>query len=178
MKRCLRLLLPAGLMLLLLGTIAAACSSDDEITLEEFYEQRQAIADEYRPQFDEALESFPDDGEETDENLQAEKAYYSEVAALWDDVFDELETLNPPSEVEDEFDEFLAAGRDNGEFSDEFADSVDGVESYTELAELYDEIEAETEALNESYRASCQSLQEVADANSIVADIGCADSAF
>ena len=175
MKPNLRLLLPAGLMLLLLGTIAAACTSDDELTLEEFYQQGEAIADDFEVQLDEVYEVIFDDGPETDGNLEAEKAAFGEFAAVYDEFFDDLATLNPPSEAEDAFDEFLAAGRDLAEFHEEVADSVQGVESFTELTELLDESEAEAEALEATYAASRQSLQDIADANSIVAEIGCAD---
>ena len=174
MKPCLRLLLPAGLLMLALGAIAAACGGDDELTLEEFFEQGQAIDDDFEEQLEGVYEGFPDDGEETDENLQEEKAAYGEFAAVYDEFFDELATLNPPSEAEDEFDELLTAGREIVEFLEEYAVRIEGAESFTELGQLLDEGEAESNALQETYRAACQSLQDVADANGIVASIECA----
>ena len=176
MKPCLRLLLPAGLMLLLLGTIAAACTSDDELTLEEFYQQGQAISDDFAVEIEEVYESFPDDGEETDENLQAEKDSYGEFSPVYDDFFDELETLNPPSEAEDEFDDLLKTGREIVEFLEDYAVRIEGAESFTELGQLLDEGDAEADALQDSYQAACQSLQDIADANDIVAVIECADA--
>ena len=175
MKSYLRLLLPAGLMLLLLGTIAAACASDDELTLEEFFEQGQAIDADFEVQIEEAYDSFEFDGEETDENLQAEKDSYGEFAAAYDEFFDELGTLNPPSEAEDEFDDLLKAGRDIVEFLEEYAVRIEGAESSSEIAQLLDEGDAESEALREPYQDACQSLQDIADANDIVAEIECAN---
>jgi hypothetical protein len=162
-------------LILVLGTVSAACSSDDELTLEEFFEQGQAISDDFALQLDEVLEGLPDDGQETDENLEAEKAAYGEFAPIYDEFFDDLATLNPPPEAEDAFDELLTAGREIVEYLEELAGRVEEVESFTELGQLLEEGEAESDALQETYSAACRSLQDIADANDIVADIGCAD---
>ena len=175
MKRCLRLLLPAGVFILALGTLSAACSSDDELTLEEFFEQGRAISDDFEVQLDEVYEELPDDGQVTDENLEAEKAAYGEFAKVYDELFDELASLNPPPEAEDAFDELLTAGREIAEYLEEFAGRVEEVESFDELGQLLEEGEAESDALQEAYTAACRSLQDIANANDVVADIGCAD---
>jgi hypothetical protein len=162
-------------LILVLGTISAACSGNNELTLEEFFEQGQAISDDFTMQLDEVLEGLPDDGQETDENLEAEKAAYGEFAPIYDEFFDDLATLNPPPEAEDAFDELLTAGREIVEYLEELAGRVEEVESFTELGQLLEEGEAESDALQETYSAACRSLQDIADANDIVADIGCAD---
>jgi hypothetical protein len=162
-------------LILALAVVSAACSSDDELTLEELFEQGQAISDDFEVQIDEVYEELPDDGQETDENLEAEKAAYGEFATAYDELFDELETLNPPPEAEDAFDELLTAGREIVEYLEEFSGRVEEVESFDELVQLLDEGEAESDALQEAYTAACQSLQDIADANDVVADIGCAN---
>ena len=98
---------------------SAACTSDDELTLEEFYQQAKAIDADFEVEIEEVYESFPDDGEETDENLQAEKAAFGEIAAIWDEFFDELGALNPPAEAEEAFDEFYASSEALEESLDE-----------------------------------------------------------
>jgi hypothetical protein len=161
--------------ILALAAVSAACSSDDELTLEEFFEQGQAISDDFEVQLDEVYEELPDDGQVTDENLQAERAAYGEFATVYDEFFDELATLNPPPEAEDAFDELLTAGREIAEYLEELAGRVEEVESFDELGQLLDEGEAESDALQEAYSAACQSLQDIADANDIVTDLECAD---
>ena len=163
------------MFILALGTLSAACSSDDELTLEEFFEQGRAISDDFEVQIEEVYENFPNDGQETDESLEAEKAAYGEFATVYDEFFDELATLNPPPEAEDAFDELLTAGREIAEYLEELSGRVEEVESFDELGQLLEEGEAESDALQEAYTAACQSLQDIADANDIVADLGCAD---
>ena len=55
MKLRLRLLLSIGVSALVLGTLAAACDGDDGLTLEEYFQQVEALDDELDERF-EALE--------------------------------------------------------------------------------------------------------------------------
>ena len=112
MKLCLRLLMPAGVLLLVLSTIAAACGGDEEeLTLEEFFQQGDAIDDDYGERFDRLPDEYPDPDPE---DLQVFEAFYGEYAVLFAELIDELETLNPPSEAEGAFDELLTAGSEYG----------------------------------------------------------------
>lgn len=178
MRIIVRFLIVAGL-LLVLGTISAACGGDDELadelTLEEFFQQSEAIDDDFEERLEGVYDGIPDRGEETDEDLQALKAFYAEFSAVYDEFFDQLETLNPPSEAEDALDELLTVGREIVAFVEEFADRAEGAQSFPELDQLLDETEAESDPIQEAYQAACRSLQDVADGNGIVAKIQCAD---
>ena len=166
MKLCLRPLMPAGVLLLVLSSIAATCGGDEKLTLEEFFQQGDAIDDDYGERFDRLPDRYPD---ADPENLQVFEAFYSEYAVLFKELIDELETLNPPSEAEDAFEELLTAGSEYGEFLQELSDRFGRVESLTEVEQLFRE-GAESGG---RYRQACHSLQEVAHANGVVVRFDC-----
>lgn len=176
MKLCLRLLMPASAFLLVLGTVSAACGGD-ELTLEEFFRQGQAIDADFEERIEAVYDRLPDDGGETDENLQSNRAFYGEFAVVYEEFVDELETLNPPSEAEAAFDELITAGRAVVEFLREVADRAERADSFADLERLVDESGAASEAVQEPYQAACRSLQEIAGANGFVsvAYLGCSE---
>ena len=175
----LRISLLVGATLLVLGIIAAACDGDDELTLEEFFQQGQAIDDDFEERFERVLDDFPDERDDeffsNEENFPLYKAALAEFPVLFAEFYDELETLNPPSEAENAFDELLTSGRELVELQEELGDRVEGAESLAELDRITVEAEAESQSVGERYQAACQSLQKIADANGIVGNIACAE---
>ena len=165
--------------LLVLGSIAAACDGDDELTLEEFFQQGQAIDDDFEERFDRLYEDFPDEGEEgfssNEQDLTAYKATLAEFPVVFAEFFDELETLNPPSEAEDAFDELLTSGMEVVEALEGVLVRVEEAESMAEVERILDEDDAESQAVQERYQAACQSLLGIADANGIVAEFDCGE---
>ncbi len=171
MKLCLRLLMPAGVLLLVLSIIAAACGGDDEkLTLEEFFQQGDAIDDDFQQRFDRLPDEYPDPNLE---NFQTYKEFFGEFAVLFTEFIDELEVLNPPSEAEDAFDELLTAGSEFGELRQKLGDRLEGVESLAEANQVLSELSVETQAVDERYWDACKSLRKLADANGIVASFDC-----
>ena len=172
----LRLSLLIGATLLVLGTVAAACDGDEKLTWEEFIQRVQAINDDFQERSLPLYDAFPDEGEEENEenNLSAYKSALAEFPILFAEIYDELETLNPPTEAEDAFDELLTAGREAVAFQEKFRDDFQGAESFAEIKRIVDEADAELQAIGERLLATCQSLQDIADANGVVASLGCA----
>ncbi len=163
----LRLGLLAGVLLLVLSTIAAACGGDEKPTLEEFFRQADAIDDDYLERFD----RLPDEYPEPDlENFQEYKAFFGEYAVLFTDFIDELENLNPPSEAENAFTELLTAGGEYGEGLQELGSRIGGAESLAEAEQFLGEGVVESGG---RYRLACHSLQEVAAAHGIVVRFDC-----
>ena len=164
---------------LLLAFGAAACSGGDELTLEEFFQQGEAIDDDFEERFERLFDDFPDEGDEAffsnEENLPMYKATLVEFPVLFAEFYDELETLNPPSEAEDAFDELLTSGREVVEAQEGALIRIEEAESFAEVERITDEFDAENQAVEERYQAACQSLQEIADDNGIVANIDCAE---
>ena len=170
MRIIVRFLIVAG-FLLVLGTISAACGGDDELTLEEFFQQSDAIYADFGMRALALTREFPDD------DYQTYRVFFGKTGVLFAEFIDELETLNPPSEAEDAFDEFLTAGSEFAESHEGLADLFGEAESFTELSQLSRESEASPafSASQERYQDACRSLQEIADANGIVADLECSE---
>jgi hypothetical protein len=163
--------MPAGVLLLVLSTIAAACGGDDEeLTLEEFFQQGDAIDDDYGERFDRLSDEYPDPDPES---FYEDKPFFGEFAVLFREFIDELETLNPPPEAEDAFAELLTTGSELGEVLQELGDRLEGVESWAEASIVLDEGAAESRAADERYWDACHSVRELADANDIVASFDC-----
>ncbi len=161
----------AGVLLLLLSTIAAACGDGDEdLTLEEFFQQGDAIDDDFQQRFDRLSGEYPVPGLEI---YQEYKAFFGEDADLFTDFIDELETLNPPPEAENAFNELLTAGSELGEFRQELADVLEESESLAEADQVLSELPTETRAIDERYWDACKSLRGLADANGIVTSFEC-----
>ncbi len=159
MKLYLRLLMPAGVLLLVVSTISAACGGDDEPTpLEEFFQRVQADYDD----FEERTNRLEDELRELgDADLPREFVEIStELVVLGQAYLDELVTLNPPSEAEDAFGEYLTAGRQLVRLK---------------TVVLYPGDEALFQAAWERYQDACGSLHEIAYANGIVADLECSE---
>ncbi len=161
----------AGVLLLLLSTIAATCGGDDEeLTLEEFFQQGDAIDDDFQQRFDRLSDEYPVPHLE---NYQEYKGFFGEYADLFTEFIDELETLNPPSEAEDAFDELLAAGSERGDDLQKLADGYEGLESLAEADQVLPGLSTETQAIDERYWDACKSVRELADANGIVSSFEC-----
>ena len=156
----------------IVGTIA--CGGDEKLTLEEFFQQSDAI---YADAGMRALALTREFNGAQDEDIQTYSVFVRKNAVLFAEFIDELETLNPPSEAEDAIDEFLTAGSEFAESQEGLADLLGEAESFTELSQLSQESEAASafSASQERYQDACRSLQEIADANGIVADLECSE---
>jgi hypothetical protein len=142
-----------------MGTISAACRGEDEPTpLEEFFQQVQADYDAFQKRTDRLEDELR--GREDGDFLPELEETFTELVVLRQAFVDELDTLNPPSEAEDAFDEYLAAGREL-------------VRLQTVI--LYPGDEVPFQAVWERYQDTCRSLEEIADANGIVADLECSE---
>ncbi len=177
MKLCPRLLLPAGVLLLVLGTIAAACSGDDELTpeeltsLEEFFQQVEAIDDDFTQRFDRLYNKYPDAFSE--ENFETYKAFFGEFDVLFAEYLDELEILKPPSSAEDAFDDLLDTGRELVEALEGRTDAIEGADSFADATQILEEREEEAQVSEGRYQDACQSLRELAADNGILFSFNC-----
>ena len=171
----LRFLLPIGALLLLLSTFAGACGDDDELTLEEFFQQGKAIFDDFDER-SEALFTLPAEDREffsNEENLLVWRDLFARRLVFLKEFSDELERLNPPREAEDARDEMVASAREVVQLQEAFADRLQAAESFSEFNQIRDELNAEGGGAFNRFFAACVSLQRIADANDIVTDLQC-----
>ncbi len=179
MKRRLFAPLFVAAALLALGTIAAACGGDDELSLEEYFQRLEAIDADVDAKFEALFENFPDEGEEelfsNEENLPFLKELFAGFPVILTDALDALEELNPPSEAEDAHDEFLATGRELLEVFEDGADRVEAVESISEVEQIEEELEPAQQEAQERFDDACLDLVGVGEANGIHVDVTCED---
>ena len=171
MKPRLFVLLFIAVLLLALGTIAAACGDDDELTLEEYFQRVEGLSDEADERFEPLVEALDQEFESEADQVEATRAFFNADIPILRDFVDALDDLDPPTEVEDPHDEAVAGGAEMVEFLADFTDRFADVESTSELEELLDA--PELEAASDRFDKACFALQDIADANGIVVDLEC-----
>ncbi len=169
MKLHLRLLLPIGVLLVALGTIAAACDDDDGLTLEEYFQQVEALDEE----LDERVEAldFPEEFASEEEDALAFKDFFAAVVPILAELVDAIDDLDPPAEVEDAHNETVDSGREFVADADELTNELADVGSSSELEELFDD--PEYVAASDRFDQACFALQDIADANGIDVELTC-----
>ena len=178
----LRLPLLLGAMLLVLGTVAAACDGEDPLTLEEYFERFEAIDVDLDAKFEALYEDFPEEAfeddvfpTETEENVQLLKGVFAGFPVILTDALDTLEELNPPSEAEDAHDEVLATGRELAEVYEEAADRVEAVDSLSEMEKIEEEFQPAVREAEEPFNTACLDLVSIGLANGIHVNVSCED---
>jgi len=173
MKPHLFVLLVIAALLLALGSIAAACGGDDELTLEEYFQRIDALFNEADERFQPLVEALDQEFYSEAEQIEATRAFFNADIPILRDFVDGLDDLDPPTEVEGPHEEAVAGGRELVEFLQGFTDRFADVESTSELEEILDD--TELEAASDRFDDACLALQDIADANGIAVDLECED---
>ena len=158
-------------MLLVLGTIAAACGDDGELSLEEYFQQVDQVGDDFDTRTEALEDAFPAAFEEP----AATRDLFNAGLPIFSDFVDAIDDIDPPAAVEDEHNEAVAAGQAFEERIEDLVNRLADVESASELEDLFTELEEDPEftAAEERFEAACLSLQGIADANGIAVDLEC-----
>ena len=170
MKLSLRLLLPIGVLLLVLGTLAAACGGDG-LTLEEYFQQLEALDQDAEAGI-EALE-LPEEFASEEEQVAAFQDFFAASVPIIAEFVDAIDDLEPPAEIEDAHEEAVDSGRDFVTEAEELTNELADVGSSSELVEVFDA--PEYEAASDRFDQACFALQDIADANGIDVDLTCED---
>lgn len=107
-----------ALWLALVGTLAVAvagCGGDDRLTREELIEEADATCAEY----DQRIEEL-----EEPESLSDIEGYLEEVRPIVEEGTDQLAELDPPEELQDEYDAWIDATRANVDRFDELEEAA------------------------------------------------------
>ena len=163
--RLLPLALVAGL-LLAFGAFAAACGGEDSLTLEEYFQQVDALIDNTAEQSN-ALGEEPFAGlDALEEQIEASRSFYFGFAAITATFRDAIRDIDPPAEVEDAHNALVEAADDFEQASGDLIDKLDEVTSQADF-------DAAFAALNTPEEA-CSDLQGIADENGIDVSLNCA----
>ena len=172
-----------GLLLLtalLLGasTIAAACGGgDEELSLEEYFQKLQTSSDDLEQRGEASASELGDDFDpETGElpSIDTLQRILSEGVSAFQDALNEVESLDPPSEVKGAHDTFLQEARARMEVFESLADRAAEAESLSDLEDVFAEFEGpDFEAADIRFEDACRGLEQVAAENGIEVDLNC-----
>ena len=171
MKLHLSLLL--GAILLVLGTAAAACDGDGGLSLEEYFQQLEAVTADADAAGDLVFADFPEEFASEEEQVLAFQDFYAAFVPIIADFLDAIDDLDPPAEAEDAHNEAVDAGRDFVTDLEDLTNELADVGSSSELEEVLDD--PELDAASDRFDQARFALQDIADANSIEVDLTCQD---
>ncbi len=164
---------PDALFLIAAALLAlvAACGGGggQELTLEEYFEQVEAL-DEELDERAEALE-FTEEFASEEEDALAFQDYFAAVIPILAEFVDAIDDLGPPAEIEDAHEEVVDSGRDFVADAEELTNELADVGSSSELEEVFDD--PEYEAASDRFLQACFALQDIADANGIDVELTC-----
>ncbi len=159
-------------LLLVVGTSAEACGGgDDELTLEEYFQQVDVVLGQTEERLDELVEGVTP-GLTHEEFEDALREWLPEMATVLGEGIDGMENIEPPAEAEEAHQEWLAASALVEAASQDLLDKLEADDLEGFVAIVY---EPEFAEASERGSEACLGLQGVADANGIDVDLECAE---
>ena len=175
-----RLIVPllVAALLLVLGTIASACGGDgDGLTLEEYFQRIDVLGSDLEDEIDRLGEEFDEAAEEAEteeEMIEPSRYSFNRLAALSGDFVSELESIDPPSEVEDAHNEIVAVQAEGLELLEGLNERAQRVESASDMEEVWAEFAGpEFTDISDRNEQACFALEAIADDNGIDVDLEC-----
>ncbi len=171
-------LLPGALLLGLVALSAACGDGGEALSLEEYFQRLDAIQEDVDARFEEQGDDEDpfDPDAPLEERVDALTGGLQDSKAILEDAVEAVQGLDPPAEVEDAHDEFVAALLGFLPSFDDFRDRAADVESESDLEELFsslDEGSQEFQEAGERLDAACLAIQAIADQNNIAVDLNC-----
>ena len=149
---------------------AAACGDgDDEITIEEYFQRITAAQDDLTESGKGVVIDGPFESEE--DELKETHEFFDRVVPLLNDFRDRIDDIDPPSEVEDRHEAFLASWADLAEWHEMIATLQADVQSVAELDEVLDMFSTEGEAVLSRMSEICFELEEARVVASVAAGV-------
>ena len=157
----------------IVGAVAfSACSSDDELTLAQYFERVQEISTERSAEIDGLDEKFDALGEDDVDGLHD---VFHELSDINREGIEEIDDVGAPGEVGDEHKEFVKTGL---AMSDKFDEIVDEIGDADTMEEAFD-IFLSTDALDGAeaeFVEACEALQKIGTDAGIEVDLDCGGS--
>ncbi|HLB62680.1 MAG TPA: hypothetical protein VJN50_08130 [Actinomycetota bacterium] len=157
---------------LALAIAAPACGG---ITVEEYFAELQRFRVDFKARGDELTATMQSDVQAAtseDAAIELLRAFFQDLSTVLGDAIDDLSSLDPPSEVKDAHDQYVAT-------LEKTQDEIDGIlEDFDQLTpEEIGNVFASPEFTDIQSQAqeACRSLQAVADDNAIEIDLECED---
>ena len=169
--------IPATFLLAIAAVLVGCGSSTDTLTIEEYFEQFEAIDADVDAQFELAYADFPegDDFFADEANLPFFRDLTADFVRITGDSLDRVKDLDPPSEVEDAHDDMVDALENLLVTFEEGFELLDEADTMAEVSALTDEIEPSIEAATTRFENACLVVVDIAEANGITVNVTCAD---
>jgi hypothetical protein len=155
--------------LVVLGLVAgiSACGEGDELTLDEYFRQLEAAgggANQRSAALQDEFEMRLRLPETAEEIIEATRQFYSGNASIFRDLSDNLEGVEPPTEVEEAHEGFVDATRVSAAVYENLSERAARAQSVPELQQLVAALDRRTvEAVFERVVDACLVLQGIAD---------------
>ena len=172
--RSLLLALIAALFLTL-GAFAAGCGREDSLTLEEYFQQLDALtaaAEERAVEFEEAFDAQMDAAASEEDVLAVFEDALRNAQPIFTTFVDGLNDLNPPAAVEELHNEFADASAELAASLEEVLNEF-GDQDFAADLNLFEE--SSLSQAGDRFDKTCAALQDFADENEIDVDIVCYD---
>jgi len=155
------------------SAIGAGCgdAGDGSLSPEQYFQQVQAIWDDYDQQEAAMSRQFPAGFGEP----EATQKGFSAVTAIFREALGKQGDLDAPAGAQEAHQEFLAAGRVVLEASEDTADRLAEAESWSEVEELMSDLQQDSEivAAADRFTDACFALEAIAHNNDIDVDLNC-----
>lgn len=166
-------------VLALFGTACGGGDSNDALSLDAYLSEMERLDNEAEAQqqslqqeFEAAAGGDIGTGSLTDQFKDALEVYYVGLVDAGKEFIDQVDELEPPSEAEEEHDEYVAAYDDVLVELNAVIDEIPGLTTAGDADALLSN--EELSAAFERGNAACRGLQQLADDNSVDVDFGCA----
>ena len=170
-------LLPLALIALLLlafGSSAVACG-EDSLTLEEYFQQLEALtatAEERGAEFQDAFDAQVDAVTSEEEWLAVLEDAFTKSQLIFTTFADGLTDLNPPAVVEELHNEFVDESAELAASLEEVLNEF-GDQDFAADLNLFEE--SSLSQAGDRFDKTCAALQALADKSEIDVDLDCAD---
>jgi chromosome segregation ATPase len=150
----------------------------DELSLEEYFEQVDVIFERCDQEIDDLnteLETTIDEATTVEDQVQALDDFLSQSVDILSGAAEDIEAIEPPDEVQDPHDAFIAAVRDGIESTEGLRDDLEGASGEAEVNRVIEQFTEEITRIQQEADTACLDLQQIADSNNIVVDLNCED---
>ena len=166
-------LLPLALIALLLLAFAAGCGGEDSLTLEEYFQQLEALtaaAEERGAEFEDAINAELDAAISEEERLAVFEDALRNAQPIFTTFVDGLNDLNPPAAVEELHNEFVDESAELAASLEEVLNEF-GDQDFAADLNLFEE--SSLSQAGDRFDKACAALQDFAAENEIDVDLDC-----
>lgn len=166
-----------GIVSMLLVAGGACGGGGSELSLEDYFQQMGAIAQELDKNTSDLAQKYDEDvnaAADEEEALRLTAQFFEDGAKETRAALDKVKKLNPPSQARDEHKEFVAAGEALVALFPDVIQRARDAKSAEDIQALADDLNGPpfSDASNRSDEA-CFALQKIADDNNIDVDLTC-----